>query len=115
MESILVVTTGGTIDKVYFDAKSDFQVGQSVVGELLRAGELCEDSDPEQAVTLLEAAAARDAAHLEVQATLARVRLATGAFEEAELAAGRALDLAATAGIDDVDLSVRQNIRQRHR
>ena len=36
MEPILVVTTGGTIDKVYFDAKSDFQVGSSVVGELLR-------------------------------------------------------------------------------
>lgn len=34
--SILVVTTGGTIDKVYFDAKSDFEVGASMVGELLR-------------------------------------------------------------------------------
>lgn len=36
MEEILVITTGGTIDKVYFDAKSDFEVGQSVVEELLR-------------------------------------------------------------------------------
>jgi len=36
MEGILVITTGGTIDKVYFDAKSDFEVGQSVVEELLR-------------------------------------------------------------------------------
>jgi len=34
--SILVVTTGGTIDKVYFDALSEFKIGQSVVGELLR-------------------------------------------------------------------------------
>ena len=33
---ILVVTTGGTIDKVYFDARSDFEVGASMVGELLR-------------------------------------------------------------------------------
>ncbi len=36
MKGILVITTGGTIDKVYFDAKSDFEVGQSVVEELLR-------------------------------------------------------------------------------
>jgi len=36
MADILVITTGGTIDKVYFDAKSDFEVGQSVVEELLR-------------------------------------------------------------------------------
>jgi len=34
--SILVLTTGGTIDKVYFDALSDFQVGHSVVEELLK-------------------------------------------------------------------------------
>ena len=33
---ILVVNTGGTIDKVYFDARSDFEVGASMVGELLR-------------------------------------------------------------------------------
>ncbi len=30
-----VITTGGTIDKVYFDAKSDYQVGDPVIGELL--------------------------------------------------------------------------------
>ncbi len=36
MEMILVVTTGGTIDKVYFDAKSEFEVGRSMVGDLLR-------------------------------------------------------------------------------
>ena len=33
--SILVITTGGTIDKVYFDSRSDYEVGESVVGELL--------------------------------------------------------------------------------
>lgn len=32
---ITVITTGGTIDKVYFDANSTFEVGSSVVGELL--------------------------------------------------------------------------------
>ena len=35
-EPIVVVTTGGTIDKVYFDARSEFEVGASVVGELLK-------------------------------------------------------------------------------
>ncbi|MCB0074786.1 MAG: asparaginase [Caldilineaceae bacterium] len=34
--TVLVVTTGGTIDKVYFDALSEFTVGASMVGELLR-------------------------------------------------------------------------------
>jgi L-asparaginase len=34
-DSILIVTTGGTIDKVYFDAKSEFEVGDSVVERLL--------------------------------------------------------------------------------
>jgi L-asparaginase len=31
-----IITTGGTIDKVYFDAKSDYQVGAPVIGDLLR-------------------------------------------------------------------------------
>ncbi len=34
-EAIVVLTTGGTIDKVYFDAKSEFAVGDSVVDDLL--------------------------------------------------------------------------------
>lgn len=34
-DSIVIVTTGGTIDKVYFDAKSEFEVGDSVVERLL--------------------------------------------------------------------------------
>jgi L-asparaginase len=33
---LLIVTTGGTIDKVYFDAKSDYEVGDSVVDQLLQ-------------------------------------------------------------------------------
>jgi len=33
---IKFLTTGGTIDKVYFDAKSEFQVGPPQVTELLR-------------------------------------------------------------------------------
>ncbi len=30
-----VITTGGTIDKIYFDALSDYQIGDPVIGELL--------------------------------------------------------------------------------
>jgi L-asparaginase len=33
---ILVVTTGGTIDKQYFDALSEYQITESVIEELLR-------------------------------------------------------------------------------
>lgn len=34
--SLLVLTTGGTIDKLYFDALSEYQIGDSVVERLLR-------------------------------------------------------------------------------
>ena len=35
MEELLIVTTGGTIDKVYFDDKSDFQVDEPQIGRIL--------------------------------------------------------------------------------
>ena len=35
MDQLLVVTTGGTIDKVYFDDKSDYQVGEPQIGHIL--------------------------------------------------------------------------------
>ena len=31
-----IITTGGTIDKIYFDAKSEYQVGEPQIGEVLR-------------------------------------------------------------------------------
>jgi L-asparaginase len=34
-DTIAVVTTGGTIDKAYFDALSQYQIGESVIGRLL--------------------------------------------------------------------------------
>ncbi|MFO1384902.1 MAG: asparaginase domain-containing protein [Chitinivorax sp.] len=34
--SICIFTTGGTFDKVYFDAKSDYQIGEPMVGEILQ-------------------------------------------------------------------------------
>jgi len=40
---IEILTTGGTIDKIYFDAKSSFQVGESPVAELLKEANLTLD------------------------------------------------------------------------
>lgn len=40
---IQFITTGGTIDKVYFDAKSDYQIGESPLYELLREANLTLD------------------------------------------------------------------------
>ena len=37
MKKLLVLTTGGTLDKVYFDALSEFQVGDAVAGSILTA------------------------------------------------------------------------------
>jgi L-asparaginase len=36
MESMRIFTTGGTIDKIYFDAKSEYEVGEPQIGEILR-------------------------------------------------------------------------------
>jgi L-asparaginase len=36
MDELLIVTTGGTIDKVYFDDKSDYQVGDPQIGRILK-------------------------------------------------------------------------------
>ncbi|MDF3980917.1 asparaginase domain-containing protein [Luteibacter sp. PPL201] len=35
MQNLTIVTTGGTIDKVYFDDKSDYQIGAPQIGEIL--------------------------------------------------------------------------------
>lgn len=31
-----IITTGGTIDKIYFDARSEYQVGEPQIGEVLK-------------------------------------------------------------------------------
>jgi L-asparaginase len=36
MNDVLILTTGGTIDKLYFDALSTYQIGDSVVDRLLQ-------------------------------------------------------------------------------
>lgn len=40
---IQIITTGGTIDKVYFDAKSHFEVGQSVIREIFEESNVALD------------------------------------------------------------------------
>lgn len=36
MASLHIFTTGGTIDKIYFDTKSNYEVGEPQIGEILR-------------------------------------------------------------------------------
>jgi L-asparaginase len=35
MDQLCIVTTGGTIDKIYFDDKSDYQIGDPQIGRIL--------------------------------------------------------------------------------
>ena len=42
-QPILIVTTGGTIDKVYFDEKSTYEVGEPQIGEVLERSDVVFD------------------------------------------------------------------------
>ena len=48
---IKILTTGGTFDKIYFDAKSEFQFADTIIGDLLEEANISFDYDIE---TLLE-------------------------------------------------------------
>lgn len=48
---IKIFTTGGTIDKIYFDARSEFHFADTIMDELLEEANICFDYD---IVTLLE-------------------------------------------------------------
>lgn len=37
ISTLLIITTGGTIDKIYFDDKSDYQVGEPQISQILNA------------------------------------------------------------------------------
>ena len=37
MDNLEIITTGGTIDKVYFDDQSDYQIGEPEIGKILLA------------------------------------------------------------------------------
>jgi len=43
LKPIEIFTTGGTIDKVYFDALSEFQVGESGIGNMLAEANIAYD------------------------------------------------------------------------
>jgi L-asparaginase len=49
-QPVVILTTGGTIDKVYFDASSDYEVGDSVVAELLHQAQV---RQPFEVISLL--------------------------------------------------------------
>jgi L-asparaginase len=44
---IQILTAGGTIDKLYFDAQSDYEVGEPQIGEILREAGVTADYDIE--------------------------------------------------------------------
>lgn len=37
ISTLLIITTGGTIDKIYFDDKSDYQIGEPQISQILNA------------------------------------------------------------------------------
>jgi L-asparaginase len=37
MQHLVIITTGGTIDKIYFDDLSNFQIGEPQIGKILEA------------------------------------------------------------------------------
>lgn len=45
--SIKIFTTGGTFDKIYFDAMSEFKIGDTIVGDLLEEANVGFDYDIE--------------------------------------------------------------------
>ena len=47
-----VLTTGGTIDKIYFDQKSEYEVGDPVVGSLLESMNVGFDYEVDQLMKL---------------------------------------------------------------
>ena len=58
MEQLCIITTGGTIDKIYFDDKSDFQIGAPQIGRILSELEV---AFPFEVVPLLR----KDSLHLD--------------------------------------------------
>jgi len=45
--TIKIFTTGGTFDKIYFDAKSEFHIGDTIIGTLLEEANVDFDYDIE--------------------------------------------------------------------
>ena len=45
--TIKIFTTGGTFDKIYFDAKSEFHIGDTIIGAMLKEANVDFDYDIE--------------------------------------------------------------------
>jgi L-asparaginase len=45
ISTLLIITTGGTIDKIYFDDKSDYQIGEPQISQILNAIQVAFDFD----------------------------------------------------------------------
>ena len=39
ISKLLIITTGGTIDKIYFDDQSDYQIGEPQISQILQTAE----------------------------------------------------------------------------
>jgi len=74
---LLIITTGGTIDKIYFDDKSDYQVGEPQISQILNAMHVAFDFEvqplmrkdslhitPEDRLAIRAAIADSDASHV---------------------------------------------------
>jgi L-asparaginase len=58
ISKLLIITTGGTIDKIYFDDKSDYQVGEPQISQILHAMHVAFDFE-------VSALMRRDSLHLD--------------------------------------------------
>ena len=59
-DTLLIITTGGTIDKIYFDDKSDYQVGDPQISETLALMNVALDYE-------VNALMRKDSLHLDAQ------------------------------------------------
>jgi len=67
---IKILTTGGTFDKIYYDAKSDFHIGEPMAGAILEEANATFDFEVESILkkdSLDMDAADREIIHLKVQ------------------------------------------------
>ena len=71
-----ILTTGGTIDKIYFDKKSTYEIGEPVVGALLKAMNVGFEFDVEALMKL----DSLDMTHAHRAQLLARVEASTAQY-----------------------------------
>lgn len=91
-DAIRILTTGGTIDKLYFDANSDYEIGAPTVGELLREAQVTVEYT-------VEAVMRKDSLELD-DADRAEIRARVEAAPESRIVITHGTDtMAVTAGM----------------